>query len=130
MEYKEPIVENIKVAYLRKNGYINLIKWLESPDHMYIGRQMQYVNGATDSKWKNPFPVEKYGRDKCLELYEKYIRDTPELWNSIEELNHMCLGCWCVPERCHGHILQKLFNEKIALKREPLKENTIVEPLK
>lgn len=67
-----------------------------------------YIKGATKSKWSNPYSVKKYGRVKCLEMYEEYILNTPMLLNSLEELNNKILGCWCKPEACHGDILIKL----------------------
>ncbi len=34
-----------------------------------------YVKGTTQSKWANPFSIKKYDLDKCLELFEEYIRN-------------------------------------------------------
>ncbi len=77
-----------------------------------------YIEGANQSKWANIFPVKKYGRDKCLELYEEYIRNNKELYSSLEELEGKELGCWCKPEGCHGDILIKLLNEKKKNKKK------------
>jgi len=79
---------------------------------VYIGRTVSY--GRTyflGSKWQNPFRVDEYGREKCLDMYEKYIRTNPKLYNSLHELKGKILGCWCKPEKCHGDILLKLINE-------------------
>jgi hypothetical protein len=38
-----------------------------------------YIQGAEGSKWKNIFSVKKYGLDRCLELYEERVRNSPEL---------------------------------------------------
>lgn len=104
-------VINIRKANLVKLGYRDLEHWLENPNHIYIGRNMTfYVPGAVKSKWSNPYSVKKYGRDKCLEMYEQHIKDTPELLKSLKELQGKTLGCWCHPEACHGHVLQKLLN--------------------
>jgi hypothetical protein len=74
----------------------------------------RFIPDAVGSKWGNPFNVNKYGRDKCVELYENHIRLTPELWNGLDELaNYRELGCWCKPESCHGDILLKLLHEKL-----------------
>ena len=70
-----------------------------------------YVKGARGSKWQNPFTVNRYGLEKCLELYEEKIRRTPELMEAIPELEGMELGCWCNPSPYHGDILIKLFKE-------------------
>ncbi|AYV78745.1 MAG: protein of unknown function DUF4326 [Edafosvirus sp.] len=107
-------VINISVKELRKKNYNNLLEWLDaSKKHIYIGRDMSfYIKGATQSKWHNPFNVKKYGREECLKLYEKYLRNNKELMNDIKELDGCILGCWCAPLSCHGDILMKVLNEK------------------
>ena len=43
----EPVVVCIKKTQLVQNGYRDLEHWLEDPDHVYIGRNMEfYVKGA------------------------------------------------------------------------------------
>ena len=69
------------------------------------------VPGATQSKWANPYPVRKHGRARCLALYERHVRDSPHLMNSLRELEGKMLGCWCKPLPCHGDVLVKLFKE-------------------
>jgi hypothetical protein len=101
-------VVNVKKKFLNERGIDNMLEWTKRPDTVYIGRCMQYVEGANGSKWKNPFSVEKYGRDKCLSMYEEYIRNDPVLFGSLSELKNKELGCWCKPEACHGDILIKL----------------------
>lgn len=92
---------NIRKKELNKNGYKDLEDWKKKSNHLYIGRNLNfYVKGAIGSKWKNPFSVKKYGRDK-------------ELYNCLEELVGKVLGCWCYPEPCHGDILIKLLDDKI-----------------
>lgn len=107
-------VINVKKAELKKLGYQDLEHWLNaSTNHVYIGRNMTvYVKGAEGSKWANPFKVDKYGRDECIQRYEAYIRSTPDLINNLDELRGKVLGCWCAPEACHGDVLCKLVNEK------------------
>src|SRR5581483_1711025 len=81
---------------------------------IYIGRK--YTMGGwnlSQSRWANPFTVKEYGLDTALSKYEQYIRDTPDLWNSLEELDGQTLGCWCDPikgkkEYCHGQVLLRL----------------------
>ena len=107
-----PTVRNIKVKYLRPE-YNNLEKWLEDPNHVYIGRNMSfYVPGAKKSKWANPFSVKKYGREGCLSQYRDYILESPLLYKLVE-LEDKELGCWCTPESCHGDVLVELFKEKV-----------------
>lgn len=107
-------VINCKKHYLNKLCFRDLEDWLKSnDDHIYIGRdQTRFIKGATGSKWANPFPVKKYGRDRCLELYRDYIKSNPELMNSLGELEGKILGCWCAPEPCHGDILIELLEER------------------
>lgn len=79
---------------------------------IYIGREQNYPPRTVfpRSKWANPFTLRKHGV-KALELYEVYVRNKPELIDSLHELEGKVLGCWCKPDKCHGDILVKLFNE-------------------
>jgi hypothetical protein len=107
-------VINVKKAHLKEHGYNSLEEWLaaDRQKHVYIGRNMaHYVPGAVQSKWANPFPVKKYGREGCLEEYRKYILASPELLEDLPSLKGKTLGCWCHPEACHGDILIELINQ-------------------
>jgi len=108
------VVVNVKKAELRKRGIADLLEWSSRPDAVYIGRAMRYVPGAeTASRWANPFSVERYGRARCLALYEARVRaDTGAggLWDALGELRGKELGCWCAPERCHGDVLRELIS--------------------
>ena len=102
-------VVNIKKKELIKRGYRDLEHWLETDNHIYIGRNLSfYVKGAKKSKWANPFSVKKYGRKECLQKYKVYILNNEELMSQLHELNGKILGCWCHPEPCHGDILTEL----------------------
>lgn len=71
---------------------------------IYIGRP---------SKWENPFKIGKDGtRKDVIEKYRKYILSTPELLDSLDELNDKILGCWCKPKPCHGDVLVELLELK------------------
>ena len=106
-------VVNISKKELNKIGYKNLEEWLKNKNNIYIGRNMSfYVKGAEGSKWANPFSVKKYGRDKCIRLYERYILGNEKLYKDLDELKDKNLGCWCYPLECHGDILIKLYNKK------------------
>ena len=65
-------VKNLREKYNDKE--MTLEKWLKDPTHIYIGRNMVYVKGATKSKWSNSFTVKKYGRDECLRRYKNVYR--------------------------------------------------------
>lgn len=109
-----PIVISVKKQNLKKLGYDNLEEWLKDSNNIYIGRDMSfYIKGAKGSKWQNPFPVKKYGLDKCLELFENYLLNNKKLLSEIHELKGKNLGCWCKnkgTEKCHGDLLLKLAN--------------------
>jgi hypothetical protein len=104
-------VVNVKKVYLKQDGYNDFEDWCNNTNNVYIGRDMSfYVKGAKASKWANPYPSKIYGRQKCLELYEKYILDNKELLSQLHELRGKNLGCWCKPLECHGDILTKLLS--------------------
>ena len=79
---------------------------------VYIGRP---------SKWGNPFShkegtLAKYkvnSREEAVSEFEKWIKNGEGLYllESIHELKGKVLGCWCSPQLCHGHILEKIANK-------------------
>lgn len=101
----------VKKKNLLLTGYDNLVEWLKDPNHVYIGRENRFVEGAHNSEWHNPFSVKKFGRDGCIEEFEKFIRGNKELVGKLDELNGKTLGCWCKPQACHGDVIVKLINE-------------------
>lgn len=106
-------VISVKKDNLKRLGYKDFEDWASYSDHLYIGRNMSYyVPGTYKSKWANNYTVKKYGLNKALELYENYIRDNKELYNSLYEIDGKVLGCWCKPGKCHGDILIKLREEQ------------------
>lgn len=69
---------------------------------IYVGRP---------SKWGNPFVVTQHGaRDQVVEMYEIWIKDQPQLLQSLHELTGKDLVCWCAPHPCHAEVLLKLAN--------------------
>lgn len=81
---------------------------------VYIGRAFTMGGwNLPQSKWANPYNVKHYGRDGALELYRRYILNSPHLLEALPELANKTLGCWCHPESCHGHILLTLYNTSI-----------------
>ena len=107
---KMSVVVNLKASELRKRGYNNFQEWNSKSHTLYIGRFNKFL-GISASKWGNPFKLSEYDRNTCLNLYEDYVRNTPDLINNINDLRGKELGCWCKPEGCHGDILIKLLNE-------------------
>lgn len=108
----ETKVINVHKKELIKMGYKDLEDWLKNPNNIYIGRNNPYIKGAIGSKYQNKYSVKKYGRDKCLELYEQSLRSNNILMNDIKELKGKTLGCWCHPEKCHGDIIIKILEIK------------------
>ncbi len=125
-------VVNVKKFHLRRIGYDDLNHWLKSSsDHVYIGPNVsQYINGAVATKWANPSWLNRLGRDKAMEHYEEYVRSTPDLYNSLEELDGKVLGCWCHPEPCHGNVLMKLLYQKILDKNKQTSSSKKDAPIK
>ena len=95
-------------------------KWLQDSNNLYIHKNLGKYGqkyGFSDSIWyKNIRELQKFVNeedDDYFSVYEKCIRSTPELWNSIDNLENKVLGCWCKPsQRCHADVLIKLFSEK------------------
>ncbi len=97
------------VCLKRKNGKI-----VQDCD-IYIGRKINMGGwNLPQSKWANPYKIKDIESiDKCLQLYEEYIRSNKILMMSLSELQGKTLGCWCKPKKCHGDILIKLLKELV-----------------
>lgn len=72
-------------------------------DAIYIGR---------GSKWGNPYPIDATNsRDSVIELYECWLDQQIKIGkitvNDLANLHGKDLVCYCVPARCHGHILEQ-----------------------
>ena len=105
-------IVNIRKSELKTQGYASFEEWNAEPDTLYIGRNMTfYIPGTTKSKWCNPYAAKKYGLDKCLVMYEEYVRNS-SLYDDLLELDGKILGCFCHPNKCHGDVLIKLLKEK------------------
>jgi len=66
------------------------------------------------SRWGNPFRVEEYGWDECIELYRKHIakciEDNP-VWYDLNLLKGKDLYCYCkLDENCHADLLIQMAN--------------------
>lgn len=63
----------------------------------------------------NPYPVEKYGRERCLELYREYfdkrVKEDTVFREAVLALRGKKLGCFCKnPDKevaCHGDIIKE-----------------------
>lgn len=105
-------VVNVNVNSIRPK-YNNFQEWQNDPNNIYIGRNVFYVK-APLSKWHNPYPEKKYGREESIRMYKDYITSKLERDESLRKelltLKDKNLGCWCKPESCHGDILVELIN--------------------
>lgn len=90
-----------------------IVNMKDEPYDIYIGR---------GSKWGCPYTVIKDRptlakeivdtKEEALEKYKAYVLASPELMNSLDELEGKTLGCFCKPEKCHGDVLLELLTQK------------------
>ena len=98
---------------MRKATVINIRFEKKGDNFVYIGRGSKWGNPFThikDKETKAQFVVKD--REEAIEKYEEWIRQQPELLNSLGELAFKRLGCYCRPNYCHGDILLKLIEER------------------
>jgi hypothetical protein len=89
------------VVNMRNDGHPNLVAWAKDA--------ALFVRIDRRSEWGNPFEMPADGdRDAVVDNFEQhYLPYKPSLLNKREELRGgKALGCWCAPERCHGHTLK------------------------
>ena len=64
----------------------------------------------------NPFKVEVYGRERCIELFKEYFYKRLEWDTKFKEavlsLKGKTLGCFCAPLACHGHIIKEWLDKQ------------------
>lgn len=70
------------------------------------------VNIMRPSKWGNPFEIGRDGdRKEVIEKYRIWLPEQEDLMMSLRELVGKILGCCCVPDACHGHVLADRVND-------------------
>ena len=126
-------VKNVKVEFIRKEGYKNLKDWVADKNNIYIGRRgVVFIDSERfpkqDSPFHNPFKINKYqNREKVISLYKNYIKtkllEDPKLIKQLIAMKGKNLGCWCYPEPCHGDVLLELIDlyTKTPLNSLPIK---------
>jgi hypothetical protein len=73
----------------------------------------------------NPFKLEQWGREACIEQYEVWLRERiaardvqvcKELSRllAIARAGELKLVCWCAPLACHGDVIKRVLEEKIS----------------
>lgn len=81
----------------------NLCKWAQE------NGKFERVDRFSD--WGNPFELDKDGnRDEVCDAYEVYFDLKKSLHGKLDKLKGKALACWCDPERCHAHHIEKLVN--------------------
>jgi hypothetical protein len=90
-----------------------LVNLNKEPYDVYIGR---------GSKWGCPYTIIKDRptlakeivdtKEEALSKYKEYVLSSPELMESLDELEGKVLGCFCKPEKCHGDILLELLTQR------------------
>lgn len=90
------------MAVQNKCTVVNLRK--ESYD-VYIGRP---------SEFGNPYSVQKFGREGCIEMYRTHfecrILNDLEFRSLILSVAGKRLGCFCSPLTCHGNVIADWVN--------------------
>ena len=100
--------------YLVNLNDVDIGTWLSQPSNVYIGRRCRkiskYSNLIKTFRFRNPYKMAEGDRYAALinyidniDLDEKYIYE-------LRHLSNKNLGCWCVPDLCHGHVLICLVN--------------------
>jgi len=95
---------------------LQMVKGVRPHYDTYIGRELNYPKTIFPmSKWHNPYSYKRYG-EKCVDMYEEYIRGREDLLADLEELLGDTLGCWCKGRygSCHGQVLLKLLQERFG----------------
>lgn len=81
----------------------NLCKWAQE------NGKFERVDRFSD--WGNPFELDKDGdRDEVCDAYEVYFDLKKSLHDRLDNLKGKALACWCDPQRCHAHHLERLVN--------------------
>jgi hypothetical protein len=90
-----------------------LVNLNKEPYDVYIGR---------GSKWGCPYTIIRDrptlakeivdSKEEALDKYREYVLASPELMNSLGELDGKILGCFCSPKQCHGDVLLELISKK------------------
>ncbi|RQG93091.1 DUF4326 domain-containing protein [Natrarchaeobius halalkaliphilus] len=92
------------------------------PHDVYIGRGQ---NGETNmggvpigvTGWLgNPYKESHYGREKCIELFERdlgwMVEGNPVFRAKLVSLYGKTLGCYCFDhQECHGDVIVSKINE-------------------
>ena len=80
---------------------------------IYIGRGSKWGCPYTIIKDRPTLAIEIVDtKEEALSKYKEYVLSSPELMESLDELEGKVLGCFCKPDKCHGDILLELLSQK------------------
>lgn len=102
------------VANLHEGIDAALLSWAEAKD--------RFVRIDRKTEWGNPFEMPDDGeRPEVVGKFSMfYLPNKDALLDKIPTLRGMVLGCWCHPERCHGHVIAEAVNREAN--GEPLRD--------
>lgn len=71
----------------------------------------------------NPFTMPPHSREEAIFMYESWLRQSTNVrvCQEIDRLTDfarkgdLVLVCWCNPLGCHGDIIKKIIEERLAL---------------
>ena len=97
------------------NGHEDNIIYIGRPS--VLGNPFSHLEGT-----KAQYKVQS--RDEAVDKYEDWLRSklnidknlTKEMLNlyKIAKGGDLNLVCWCSPKRCHGDVIKKIIEEKMA----------------
>lgn len=78
------------------------------------------AKGMLHFPWANPYwstfrnATNLISAEEAMRLYEKRIRERPDLWRRLDELRGKRLACWCASNKpwCHSVVLCQLVEER------------------
>ena len=106
------------VKIVNLNHIPNLEQWLVQPCNIYIGRPCYKLKDFEHIKicydYGNPYSVKKYERIVAIWKYIGHLIENAQILDKlahVAEFQHKIeIGCWCLPNPCHGQILKYLIN--------------------
>lgn len=91
------------------NKITKVVNMKDDSFDIYIGRGSKWGCPYTIIKDRPTLAKEIVGsKEEALSKYKEYVLGSPELLDSLDELEGKTLGCFCKPEKCHGDILLEL----------------------
>ena len=98
--------------------YIIPMKIVKGPAVVHCRKEVYDIYIGRPSEWGNPFVIGKDGtREQVIEKYRQWIHSSDVKATALRRkarvaLRGKVLGCWCVPEACHGDILLDIANPR------------------